>query len=120
MMRSLFAAISGLKNHQTFMDVVCNNIANVNTIGYKTQSIRFEDMLSQTLGYGTSANKVSEGTNPMQIGMGVGQGEVKTINTQGSGQDTGRWTDMAIQGDGDMVNEGLQEVLHAAARGERS
>ena len=102
-------ALSGLQANQTYMDTVGNNIANVNTIGYKTQSIRFEDMLSQTLGYGTSANKVSEGTNPMQIGMGVGQGEVKTINTQGSVQDTGRLTDMAIQGDGYfIVNDGQQ------------
>ena len=72
MLRSMFAAVSGLQAHQTFMDVVGNNIANVNTTGFKAGTVEFEDLLSQTLhGSGAPASAVTGGTNPAQVGLGV-------------------------------------------------
>jgi flagellar hook protein FlgE len=94
MMRSLFSAISGLKGHQTMMDVVGNNIANVNTTGFKTGRITFEDIISQTLRNGSATQ------NPVQVGLGMQTGSIDTIMTQGNLQSTGKPTDLAIQGDG--------------------
>lgn len=106
-LNSIADALSGLQANQSYMDTVGNNISNVNTVGYKTQSIRFEDLMNQTLSYGSQAAHGLEGTNPFQIGMGVGSGTMNMINTQGSVQDTGRLTDMAIQGNGYfIVNNG--------------
>lgn len=96
-------ALSGLQANQSYMDVVGDNIANVNTVGYKTQNIHFADLMSQTLSYGTAPNGAMQGTNPFQVGMGVGTGSISTVNTQGSVQETGRTTDMAIQGNGYFV-----------------
>ena len=96
-------ALSGLQDNQEYMNVIGNNIANVNTTGYKSQSIRFEDLLNQTISYGSAANAPLQGTNPLQFGLGAGQGAINLINTQGSVQDTGRLTDMAIQGGGYFV-----------------
>lgn len=102
-------ALSGLQDNQQFMNVIGNNIANVNTTGYKSQSIRFEDLLNQTISYGSAANAPLQGTNPLQFGMGAGQGAINLINTQGSVEDTGRLTDMAIQGGGYFVtSNGIQ------------
>jgi flagellar hook protein FlgE len=94
MMRSLFSAISGLKGHQTMMDVVGNNISNVNTTAFKSSRITFQDIISQTLRPGTATQ------NPMQIGLGSQTGSVDNIMTQGNLQSTGKPTDFAIQGDG--------------------
>jgi flagellar hook protein FlgE len=100
MIRSMFSAISGLRNHQTMMDVVGNNISNVNTTGFKTSSVVFQDVLSQTLrGAGQPASAVG-GTNPAQVGLGSRVAAVTTNFGQGALQRTGRATDMAIQGDG--------------------
>jgi flagellar hook protein FlgE len=100
MMRSMFSAISGLKNHQTFMDVVANNIANVNTTGFKQQRVTFQDILSQTVKGASGAAGGRAGVNAQQIGLGVQLGAIDTIQTQGTLQSTGKLTDMAIQGDG--------------------
>jgi len=100
MMRSLFSAISGLKGHQTMMDVVGNNIANVNTTGFKTGRITFQDIISQTLRGAQAPTGTQGGLNPMQIGLGMQTGSVDTIMTQGNLQSTGKPTDLAIQGDG--------------------
>ncbi len=106
---SIADALSGLQANQTYMDVVGNNIANVNTTAYKTQNIHFQDLLNQTTSYGNAKSGTLEGVNPTQVGMGVGQGSVDIVNTQGSVQDTGRTTDMAIQGTGYfVVNDGKQ------------
>src|SRR5215204_5626841 len=94
MMRSLFSAISGLKGHQTMMDVVGNNIANVNTTGYKTSRITFQDIISQTVRGGSATQ------NPMQVGLGMQAGSIDVIHTQGNLQSTNKPTDLAIQGDG--------------------
>ncbi len=110
-LNSIADALSGLQANQSYMDVVGNNISNVNTIGYKTQSIRFADLMNQTMGYGSQAAGQAEGTNPFQVGMGVGTGSIDLINTQGAVQDTGRLTDMAIQGNGYFVlNNGQQNL----------
>ncbi|HLZ30281.1 MAG TPA: flagellar hook protein FlgE [Chloroflexota bacterium] len=100
MMRSMFAAISGLKNHQTMMDVVGNNIANVNTTGFKQSRVAFADILSQTVRGATGPQNGRGGINAEQIGTGVGLASIDTIQTQGTNQATGKATDMAIQGDG--------------------
>jgi flagellar hook protein FlgE len=100
MLRSMFAAVTGLRSHQAFMDVVGNNIANVNTTGYKTSNVLFEDLLSQSL-RGAGAPAANQGgTNPAQVGLGVRLTGVTVNFAQGASQLTGRSTDFAIQGDG--------------------
>ena len=106
MLRSMFAAVSGLQAHQTFMDVVGNNIANVNTTGFKAGTVEFEDLLSQTLnGAGAPTAAIAGGTNPAQVGLGVRLAGIGTNFSQGAAQQTGRSTDFAIQGDGFFVVE---------------
>jgi len=111
MLRSLFTAISGLTNHQTRMDVIGNNIANVNTYGYKSGRANFQDMMSQTLS-GASPNQSGRGgMNPKQIGLGVNIAAIDNIHTQGALQSTGVMTDLAIQGDGFFVlNDGSRDL----------
>ena len=99
MMRSMFAGVSGLRTHQTMMDVVGNNIANVNTTGYKGSTATFADTLSQTVRAG-SAPGANGGTNAAQVGLGVRLGGINVRQTQGSLQTTGRTTDLAIAGEG--------------------
>ncbi len=103
MMRSLFAGVSGLRNHQTRMDVIGNNIANVNTVGFKGSRVSFSDVMSQTIqgASGSTANR--GGTNPMQIGMGMGLASIDTVFTDGSFQPTGKQTDLSIQGQGFFI-----------------
>src|SRR4051812_35008172 len=111
MMRSMFSAISGLKNHQMFMDVVGNNIANVNTTGFKQSRVTFQDILSQTVRGAGSPQAGRAGVNPEQVGLGVLISGVDTIQTQGTLQSTGKPTDMAIQGDGYFVmSDGKQQM----------
>jgi flagellar hook protein FlgE len=108
-MRSMFAAISGLKNHQTFMDVVGNNIANVNTTGFKQSRVTFQDILSQTVRGASGPQGGRGGVNPEQVGLGMLISGIDTIQTQGTLQSTGKLTDMAIQGDGYfMMSDGKQ------------
>ncbi len=99
-MRALFSAISGLRSHITFMDVVGNNIANVNTIAFKANRVTFQDVLGQTIRGATAPQAGVGGTDPIQIGLGMQLGGVKTLHTQGSLQATGKVTDFAVQGDG--------------------
>jgi flagellar hook protein FlgE len=100
MMRSLFASISGLRAHQTMMDVTGNNIANVNTQGFKAGRAIFADALAQTVRGGGIPTDGNGSTNPMQIGLGSRVAAVNTSFTQGALQLTGRVTDLAIQGSG--------------------
>src|SRR5437763_2392482 len=112
MMRSMFSAISGLKNHQTFMDVVGNNIANVNTTGFKQSRVTFQDILSQTVRGASGPQGGRGGVNPEQVGLGVLISGIDTIQTQGTLQSTGKLTDMAIQGDGYfMMSDGKQQFF---------
>ena len=100
MMRSLFSAISGLKGHQTMMDVVGNNISNVNTTAFKSARITFQDIISQTIRGAQAPSATQGGLNPMQIGLGMQTGSVDAMMTQGNLQSTSKPTDLAIQGDG--------------------
>lgn len=102
MMRSLFSGVSGLKGHQTRMDVIGNNIANVNTTGFKSSRATFADTLSQTLS-GASAPGDIGGTNPKQIGLGSSVSSIDTIFTDGSIQSTGKNTDLCLSGNGLFV-----------------
>ncbi|MCB0990064.1 MAG: flagellar hook protein FlgE [Acidimicrobiales bacterium] len=103
MLRSMFAGVSGLRSHQTVMDVVGNNIANVNTAGFKASTVTFAESISQVLrgASGTSADRA--GINPAQIGLGVKVAQIEGVFTQGASQATGRNTDLAIQGDGFFI-----------------
>jgi flagellar hook protein FlgE len=103
MMRGLFSGVSGLTEHQTRMDVIGNNIANVNTVGYKTSRVVFEDVVSQTLRGAKQPQLQSGGNDPIQVGLGVRIGSVDNIHTQGSLQSTGKPTDIAIEGNGFFV-----------------
>lgn len=103
MMRSLFSGVSGLRNHQTRMDVIGNNIANVNTVGFKASQVQFQDVLSQTLQGASAGGNGRGGTNPMQIGLGMGVASINTIFTDGSYQPTGKQTDLAIKGQGFFI-----------------
>jgi flagellar hook protein FlgE len=115
MLRSLFSAISGLQAHQTKMDVVGNNIANVNTVGYKASNTVFEDTLSQLLRNGSAPAGDTAGTNPAQVGLGVKVAEITTNFSQGSTQSTGRASDFMISGDGFFVTKSGNEDLYTRA-----
>lgn len=108
MIRSMFTAISSMNAHQQYLDVVANNLANVNTTGYKTSRMIFSDQYSQLISGGASPTDTIGGVNPTQIGLGVKTGEISSVFTQGTLTSTGRNLDLAIQGDGFFVyNEGL-------------
>jgi flagellar hook protein FlgE len=100
MMRGMFAAISGLKQHQTMLDVTANDIANVNTIGYKSARVTFQDSLTQMQRGASGASAATGGTNAAQVGLGVGLGSIDNLMTGGTVQTTGNPLDVAIQGDG--------------------
>jgi flagellar hook protein FlgE len=105
-LRSMFSAISGLKAHQTKMDVTGNNIANVNTVGFKGSQTVFQDTLSQVIRAGGAPAADRGGTNPAQVGLGVKVAAITTNWTQGATQSTGRSTDFMIEGDGFFVTSG--------------
>src|SRR3954462_8484426 len=100
MMRGMFAAISGLKQHQTMLDVTANDIANVNTIGYKSSRVTFQDSLTQLQRGAAGPSATRGGSNAAQVGLGVGLGSVDNLMTSGAVQTTGNPLDVAIQGDG--------------------
>jgi flagellar hook protein FlgE len=99
----MYAAISGLDAHQTMLDVTANNLANVDTVGYKSQSTQFADQLSQLVQAGTGPNGFNAGTNPLQVGLGVHVGSIDNNMTAGGVESTGKATDVSIQGDGFLV-----------------
>ncbi len=103
MMRSLYSGVSGLKVHQTKMDVIANNISNVNTTAYKSGRVTFSDYFSQTLSSGQSGNATRGGINPMQVGLGANIASIDINMTQGSNQRTDRSLDCMISGDGFFI-----------------
>ncbi|STD11754.1 Distal rod protein [Dermatophilus congolensis] len=107
MIRSMWSAVSGLRNHQIYLDVTGNNIANVNTHGYKYQRAVFEDSLNQVVRNAAAPDEANGtgGLNPTQIGLGVRLGQISGNFTQGGLQVTNVPTDVAIQGDGFFVVE---------------
>ncbi|MHB1489216.1 flagellar hook protein FlgE [mine drainage metagenome] len=100
MLRSLFSGISGLRAHQAMLDVTGNNIANVNTVGFKSSSTQFQDTLSQVLSNAGAPQPGVGGTNPAQVGLGVRVAGITTNFAQGAAQLTNNSTDMMISGDG--------------------
>jgi len=103
MMRSLYSGVSGLKNHQTRMDVIGNNISNVNTTGFKSERVTFQDMISQTTSGASEPKTARGGVNPKQIGLGMMVASIDKLMTQGSLQTTSKNTDLAIAGEGFFV-----------------
>ena len=103
MLRAMYSGITGLRNFQTQMDVVGNNIANVNTVGFKSSRVTFQTTLLQTIKSGKRPDGQLGGTNPMAIGLGSQVASIDKMMGQGSFQNTGKKTDLAIQGDGFFV-----------------
>jgi flagellar hook protein FlgE len=119
MLRSLFSGISGLRVHQQMMDVTGNNIANVNSVGYKTAQTVFEDTLSQMMrAAGAPQNDQNGslgGTNPAQVGLGARLEAITTNFVQGSAQTTGRPTDLMVSGDGFFIVNSVNEQQYTRA-----
>lgn len=105
MMRSLFSAVSGLRVHQTKMDVIANNVANVNTVGYKSSRVTFYDVFNQTLSSASGASPETGrgGRNPMQIGLGANVASIDQLMSTGATQRTDNAYDVMIQGEGFFV-----------------
>ncbi|MCM8823867.1 MAG: flagellar hook-basal body complex protein, partial [Candidatus Omnitrophica bacterium] len=117
MLRSMFTGISGLRNHQVRMDVVANNIANINTTGFKRGRVNFQDILSQVVRGASPPTDTLGGTNPIQVGLGMSVASIDTIFTQGNLQLTGVNTDMAIQGNGMFILRDADGVIHYSRAG---
>ncbi len=117
MMRSMFSGVSGLKAHQAKMDVIGNNIANVNTVGFKGQSVSFQEVFAQTIKGAGSPQGGRGGTNPQSIGLGVNIASMDVQHTQGSTQRTDNPTDIMIDGNGFFVvsNDGGQNQYYTRA-----
>lgn len=103
MMRTLYAGVSGLKNHQVRMDVIGNNISNVNTIGFKSERVMFHDLISQTISGAAAPRDNVGGVNPQAVGLGMNIASIDKLMTQGSLQTTGKGTDLAITGEGFFI-----------------
>jgi flagellar hook-basal body protein len=99
MMKALFSGVSGLKNHQFNMDVIGNNIANINTMGFKAGRMTFQEVMAHTMKGAERPGDSFGGINPVQIGLGMTMGAVDTIFSQGTLESTGIVTDLAIEGD---------------------
>ena len=115
MMRSLYAGVSGLQNHQVRMDVIGNNISNINTTGFKKGRVNFQDMLSQSMSGASRPTDELGGVNPKQVGLGMTIAAIDTIHTQGSMQSTGVTTDLAVQGNGFFVMAGGDKEYYTRA-----
>lgn len=115
MMRSLYAGVSGLQNHQTRMDVIGNNISNVNTYGFKRGRVSFQDMISQQINGAARPTEEVGGVNPKEVGLGMSVASIDTIFTQGNLQTTGVSTDLAIQGNGFFVLKNGDETFYSRA-----
>ena len=115
MLRSLYSGVSGVKSHQTYLDVTGNNIANANTVGFKRDVLQFRDMIYQTMSGASGPGDGLGGINPVKVGLGVKVGSIETIHTGGSLQSTGNPTDMAIQGDGYFVIQNGNQQLFTRA-----
>lgn len=104
MLRSMYSGVAGLKAHQTKLDVIGNNIANVNTVAFKSSDVTFQEVLSQTLAKAQpSISSGTGGTNPSQVGLGTSIGAISTNHANGNIQTTESITDLAIDGSGYFV-----------------
>jgi flagellar hook protein FlgE len=112
MLRAMYSGVSGLRAHEQMLDVIGNNIANVNTVGYKSSSTEFADVLSQTIQGAGPPQALVGGTNANQVGLGVRVAGISTDFSQGADQQTGRSTDMAVEGNGFFVTKIGGEQLY--------
>ncbi|MGD6793727.1 flagellar basal body rod protein FlgG [Metabacillus indicus] len=103
MLRSLYSGVSGMKNFQTKLDVIGNNIANVNTYGFKKGRVTYKDLMSQQMAGASAATANTSGMNAKQVGLGSALSSIDTIHTGGANQSTGRTLDLALAGDGFFV-----------------
>ncbi|MFA7418960.1 MAG: flagellar hook protein FlgE [Melioribacteraceae bacterium] len=117
LLTSLFAGVSGLRNHQSMMDVIGNNISNVNTIGFKGSRVTFSDTFNQFVKAGTNPTETTGGTNSYQIGLGAKINSIDRNWNQGTFERTGITTDLALQGQGMFVlkNNGQKFYSRAGA-----
>jgi flagellar hook protein FlgE len=115
MLRSLYSGISGLRAHQTMLDVTGNNIANVNTTAFKGSATQFQDTLSQLTQGAGGPGTTTGGTNPAQVGLGVQVSGIATNFAQGSSQSTGKASDMLISGDGFFLTQQGGETVYTRA-----
>jgi flagellar hook protein FlgE len=112
----MYSGITGMKNFQTKLDVIGNNIANVDTYGFKKGRVTFKDAISQMTSGASAASGGKGGTNPLQVGLGSTVASIDTIDTQASMQNTGRGLDLAINGDGYFtVSDGAGGKLYTRA-----
>lgn len=109
MLRSLYSGVSGLKSHQTKMDVIGNNVANVNTYAYKANRTAFSDVFSQTISGGSAPTDELGGVNAKQVGLGVQVAAINTNWTPGSAQATENALNVMISGDGFFMVQGPNE-----------
>ena len=112
MLRSMYSAVSSLKAHQTKMDVIANNIANVGTVGFKKSNLQFSDIMTQTIQSSSGPSANLGGTNGISIGLGAKVASQNTLFTQGALITTGRSSDLAIQGDGFFVVTNGTEIFY--------
>lgn len=115
LINSLFSGVSGLRNHQAMMDVISNNIANVNTIGYKSSRVTFSDTFNKVIRYGSNPTETGGGTNTFQIGLGMKLNSVDRNWTQGTFEGSGITTDLALQGKGLFILENNGERFYSRA-----
>jgi flagellar hook protein FlgE len=111
MLRSMYSGISGMKNFQTKLDIIGNNISNVNTYGYKKGRVMFKDLVSQQIAGASASTETRGGVNPKQVGLGSQLATIDTVHTQGSLQTTGRSLDLALSGDGFFMVGTLTDTL---------
>jgi len=115
MLRSLMSGVSGVKGHQTMLDVVGDNISNANTTGFKKSDVNFQELMSQTEKTATAPSAEKGGTNPTQVGLGMTVGSIVVDHTQGNINYTGSKSDMAIEGDGFFVVKESSNTLFTRA-----
>jgi flagellar hook protein FlgE len=117
LLNSLFSGVSGLRNHQSMMDVISNNISNVNTIGYKGSRVTFSDTFNRIIRYGSNPTETSGGINTFQVGLGMRINTVDRTWNQGTFEGTGITTDLALQGPGLFIleNNGERYFTRAGA-----
>ncbi|MEH7308467.1 flagellar hook-basal body complex protein [Neobacillus drentensis] len=103
MLKSLYSGVSGMKGFQTKLDIIGNNVANVNTVGFKKNRVMFQDIINQNIAGATAPTGKNGGVNPKQTGLGVRTGAIDTIHTPGSPMTTNVGTDLAVDGDAFFV-----------------
>jgi flagellar hook protein FlgE len=115
MMRSLYSAVSALRNHQTRLDVIGNNIANVNTTAFKSGRVTFKEAYAQVVRGAQASTATTGGVNPLQVGLGMDIAGIDQLFTQGNLQSTGVTTDLAVQGDSlFVVSDGVKNLYTRA------